>query len=105
MKIGSRMMWEPCASLQRRQRLLFLEPLQLQRAELAVELVEEDVGVDPVEQVLLALAHADMGRRLADQELQLDLLGRVLVLHLQRDGAVLGEGIGLSREKRGERGR
>src|SRR5436189_6292124 len=98
------MMREPYANSQRRKRLLFLEPFQLKYAELAVELVGEDVGVDPVEQVLLALAHADMGRRLADQEFELDVLGGVLLLHLERDRAVLGEAIGLAGEKRGECG-
>src|SRR5476651_1806784 len=43
----------------------------------AIHHVEEDEAVEPAHQIVLAHAHAHVGRAAADGELELDLLGRI----------------------------
>src|SRR6187397_2362063 len=70
-------------ALERRQwRERDAEPLPVQPVDLAVHHVEEDEAVHPLQQIVLAHAHAHVGRAAADGELEVELLARVALLQV-----------------------
>src|SRR4051812_45801010 len=74
------------------------EPLLVQPVDLAVHHVEEDEAVEPAHQIVLAHAHAHVGRAAADGELELKLLVGIALLQVRDDQAVGREQLGLARD-------
>src|SRR6267154_4024902 len=60
----------------------YAQVLLVQPVDLAVHRVEEDEAFEPAHQSVLAHAHAHVGGAAADGELELELLGRIVLLQV-----------------------
>ena len=71
--------------------------------EVAVDLLEEDEGVEPLQHVLLADLDPHVARARSNDELEVELLVRVLLRELDGDEAAAGKEVRLAREVGGAR--
>ena len=78
-QFSGRQLWCGDNSHRRECAHVLAEPVPMQPLQLAIGADQEDVGVEPLQQAEIALAHRHVRGRIAQLELQLDLLVGVLL--------------------------